>query len=194
VAIVMPFTSARSTQLAARIGARATTVLGMGILTGGLALLSFATATTPYLLYGLLLAVVSAGMGLAMPPLSGLMVHSLPPSHAGVSSGLNSTTREFGSALGVAVFSTILTARFASHLPATLTRVPGAPGQAIRHSITSALHYAAATPDPAVRAHLVSGTRDAFVSGTSLGLRVGAVLLLVTTAIVAQQYPRDQES
>jgi EmrB/QacA subfamily drug resistance transporter len=194
VAIVMPFTSARSTQLAARIGARATTVLGMGILTAGLALLSFATATTPYLLYGLLLAVVSAGMGLAMPPLSGLMVHSLPPSHAGVSSGLNSTTREFGSALGVAVFSTILTARFASHLPATLTRVPGAPGQAIRHSITSALHYAAATPDPAVRAHLVSGTRDAFVSGTSLGLRVGAVLLLVTTAIVAQQYPRDQES
>ena len=89
---------------------------------------------------------VSAGMGLAMPPLSGMMVHSLPPSHAGVSSGLNSTTREFGSALGVAVLSTILTARFASHLPATLARVPGAQGQAIRHSITSALHHAAATP------------------------------------------------
>ena len=83
VAIVMPFTSARSTQLAALIGVRATTVLGMLILTAGLALLSFATAGTPYLLYGLLLAVISAGMGLAMPPLSGLMVHSLPPIHAG---------------------------------------------------------------------------------------------------------------
>jgi hypothetical protein len=122
------------------------------------------------------------------------LFYSLPPSHAGVSSGLNSTTREFGSALGVAVFSTILTARFASHLPATLARVPGAQGQAIRHSITSALHYAAATPDPAVRAHLVSGTRDAFTSGTSLGLRVGAVLLLITTAVVAHQHPRDQEA
>jgi EmrB/QacA subfamily drug resistance transporter len=194
VAVVMPLTSARSTQLAARIGARATTVLGMLILTAGLALLSFATASTPYPIYGLLLAVVSGGMGLAMPPLSGMMVHSLPPSQAGVSSGLNSTTREFGSALGVAVFGTILTARFASHLPTALQRVGGAQGQAIRHSVTSALHYAAATPDPAVRAHLVSGTRDAFTSGTSVGLRVGAVLLLITTAVVAHQYPRGQDS
>jgi EmrB/QacA subfamily drug resistance transporter len=192
VAIVMPITSARSTRLAARIGARATIAGGMLILAAGLVALSFATAATPYPLYGLLLAVVSGGMGLAMPLLSGMMVHSLPPSHAGVSSGLNSTTREFGSALGVAVFSTILTARFASHLPAALKRVTGAQGQAIRSSITSALHYAASVPDPAVRAHLISGTRDAFTSGTSVGLRVGAVLLLLTTAVVAHQHPGDQ--
>jgi EmrB/QacA subfamily drug resistance transporter len=193
VAIVMPYTSSRSTHLAARIGPRATIVLGMLILTAGLAALSFATAATPYPLYGLLLAVVSGGMGLAMPPLSGMIVHSLPPSHAGVSSGLNSTTREFGSALGVAVFSTILTARFASHLPATLKSVPGARGQAIKHSITAALHYAASAPDPAVRAHLVNGTRDAFTSGTSVGLRAGAVLLLLTTAVVAHQHPGEEE-
>ncbi|MBV9795953.1 MAG: MFS transporter [Actinobacteria bacterium] len=194
VAVVMPITSARSTRLAARIGERATIGLGMLILTAGIALLSFATAATPYPLYGLLLAVVSAGMGLAMPPLSGMIVHSLPPSHAGVSSGLNSTTREFGSALGVAVFSTILTARFATHLPTALRAVPGAQGQAIRRSITSALNYAASVPGPAVRAHLIDGTRDAFTSGTSLGLRVGAVLLLLTTAVVAHQHPRERES
>jgi EmrB/QacA subfamily drug resistance transporter len=193
VAVVMPIASARSTQLAARLGARTTIVAGMLILTAGLFLLSFADAATPYPLYGLYLVVVSGGMGLAMPPLSGMIVHSLPPSHAGVSSGLNSTTREFGSALGVAVFSTILTARFARHLPAALQRVPGAQGQAIRDSITSALHYAASTPDPAVRAQLVDGARDAFTSGTSAGLRVGAVLLLLTTAVVAHQHPRDRE-
>jgi hypothetical protein len=45
-----------------------------------------------------------------------------------------------------------------------------------------------------VRAHLVDGTRDAFTSGTSIGLRVGAVLLLLTTAVVAHQHPRDPES
>jgi EmrB/QacA subfamily drug resistance transporter len=193
VAVVMPIASARSTQLAARLGARTTIVAGMLILTAGLFLLSFADAATPYPLYGLYLVVVSGGMGLAMPPLSGMIVHSLPASHAGVSSGLNSTTREFGSALGVAVFSTILTARFARHLPAALQRVPGPQGQAIRDSITSALHYAASTPDPAVRAQLVDGTREAFTSGTSVGLRVGAVLLLLTTAVVAHQHPRDRE-
>jgi hypothetical protein len=160
--------------------------------TAALALMSFATAATPYPLYGLLLALVGGGCGLALAPLSGMIVHALPPSHAGVSSGLNSTTREFGSALGVAVLSTILTARFASHLPAALRDLPGASGGAVRHSITAALTYAGSAPSPAVRAHLLDGTRDAFTSGTSVGLRVGAALLLLTTAIVALQQPKEQ--
>jgi EmrB/QacA subfamily drug resistance transporter len=192
IAALMPFISARSPQLAARIGARATIILGLLTLAAGLVLLSFATAATPYPLYGLLLAIIGGGMGLAMPPLSGMIVHALPPSHAGVSSGLNSTTREIGSALGVAVLSTVLTTRFASHLPAALRDVPGAQGQAIEHSITSALHYAASAPDSAVRAHLLDATRDAFTSGTSVGLRVGAALLLLTTAVVAFQHPKEE--
>jgi EmrB/QacA subfamily drug resistance transporter len=192
IAALMPFIGARSPQLAARIDARATITLGLLTLAAGLVLLSFATAATPYPLYGLLLAIIGGGMGLAMPPLSGMIVHALPPSHAGVSSGLNSTTREIGSALGVAVLSTVLTTRFASHLPAALRNVPGAEGQAIKHSITSALHYAASAPDPAVRAHLLDATRDAFTSGTSVGLRVGAGLLLLTTAVVAFQHPKEE--
>jgi hypothetical protein len=108
-----------------------------------------------------------------------------------VGSGLNSTTREFGSALGVAVLSTILTSRFASHQPAALRNVPGPKGQAIRQSVTAALLYARSAPDPVVRAHLVDATRDAFTSGTSLGLRVGAVLILLTTAVVAHQHPKE---
>ena len=189
IAIAMPYASARSTRLSARIGARNTIVLGLLCVAAGLALLSFATAATPYPLYGLLLAVVGGGMGLAMPPLSGTMVHALPASHAGVSSGLNSTTREIGSALGVAVLSTVLITRFAGHLPVQLRAVPGAQGQAIRHSVTAALRYASSAPDPAVRAHLLKGTHDAFTAGTSLGLRIGVLLLLVTTAVVARQHP-----
>jgi len=191
VAIVMPYTSAQSARLATRIGTRATVIFGLLCLAAGIALLSFATAATPYPLYGLLLAVVSGGLGLAMPPLSGMIVHALPPSHAGVGSGLNSTTREFGSALGVAVLSTILTSRFASHLPAALRNVPGPKGQAIRQSITAALQYARSVPDPALRTQLIDGTRDAFTSGTSLGLRVGAALILLTTAVVAHQHPKE---
>jgi EmrB/QacA subfamily drug resistance transporter len=191
VAIVMPYTSAQSARVARRIGARATVIAGLLGLAAGIALLSFATAATPYPIYGLLLAVVSGGMGLAMPPLSGMLVHALPTSHAGVGSGLNSTTREFGSALGVAVLSTILTSRFASHLPAALKNVPGPKGQAIRQSITAALRYAKSVPDPVLRAQLVDGTRDAFTSGTSLGLRVGAALILLTTAVVAHQHPKE---
>jgi hypothetical protein len=35
------------------------------------------------------------------------------------------------------------------------------------------------------------GTRDAFTSGTSLGLRLGAALILVATAVVAHQHPKE---
>jgi EmrB/QacA subfamily drug resistance transporter len=176
VAVVMPVVSAQTTRLAGTIGARTTIIAGLLILAAGLALLSFATAATPYQLYGLMLALVSLGMGLAMPPLSGMIVHALPPSHAGVGSGLNSTTRELGSALGVAVFGTVLTARFASHLPGRVRDLPGA-----RQSITTALHDAASDPN------LLHATRDAFISGSSTGLRIGAVLLLLITAVVAHQ-------
>ena len=161
--------------MAARIGGRATVVTGLLCVAAGIALLSFATATTPYPLYGLLLAFVSGGMGLAMPPLSGMIVHALPPSHAGVGSGLNSTTREFGSALGVAVLSTVLTSRFASHLPALLrtSAAPKAADQAVHHRRAA---VRGEQPQPGLRAQLIDGTRDAFTSGTSLGLRLGAAL------------------
>jgi hypothetical protein len=130
-------------------------------------------------------------MALAMPPLSSMMVHALPPSHAGVSSGLNSTTRELGSAIGVAVLSTILT-RFADHLPAALSHVPGSGGTAIRHSVTTAIAYASRESDPVVRARLLGATHAAFISGTSLGLRVGAALVLLMTAVVFHQCPNEQ--
>ena len=44
------------------------------------------------------------------------------------------------------------------------------------------------------RSSLISGTRAAFTSGTSLGLRVGVVLLLLTPSFVFHQHPRDRES
>ena len=70
--------------------------------------------------------------------------------------------------------------------------MPGPPGQAIRRSDTAALHHAASMPNPVVRAQLIDGTRNAFTSGTSLGLRVGAALILLTAVLVALQHPKEQ--
>ncbi len=187
VAVTFPVTSAGSTRLAARIGVQATVAAGLLCLCCGLTLLSFATLATPYGLYGAMLAITGAGCGLALPPLSGMIVHALPPTHAGVGSGLNSTTRELGSALGVAVLSTILASRFASHLPAGLRALHGAQRHVIQHSVTAALQYASSVPTAGVRARLVDGTRDAFISGTSAGLRVGVALLLLTSVVVVRQ-------
>jgi predicted MFS family arabinose efflux permease len=191
--VVMPLVSPRSMRVAARVGGRATIILGLLVLAAGLFLLSLWTAGTPYPVYTLMLVLVSAGMGLAMPPLSAMIVQALPASHAGVSSGLNSTTRELGSALGVAVLSTILTTRFASHLPAALQHVPGTQGATIRHSVTAALGYATSATNPDAGAQLVHATQAAFASGTGLGLRVGAGLILLTAAVVFHQHPNERQ-
>ena len=190
---VMPLVGPRSMCLAARIGERATIISGLLVLAAGLFLLSLWTVGTPYPGYALMLAMISGGTGLAMPPLSVMIVRALPPGHAGVSSGLNSTARELGSALGVAVLSTILTTRFASHLPGALQHVPGPQGTAIRHSITAALGYATSATNPDTQAQLVHATRAAFTSGTSLGLRVGAALILLTAVVVFHQHPNERQ-
>lgn len=118
--IVMIVVSRRSIAIAQRFGTKRTIAAGLALLAAGLAALSFATATTPYLPYGLALAAVATGMGLAVPSLSTGIVTSLPASQAGTGSGINSAVREVGAAIGVAVVGTLLASNFDAALPDSL--------------------------------------------------------------------------
>ncbi|MEV7674654.1 MFS transporter [Streptomyces sp. NPDC088752] len=107
LAIGMMIASRHSIRLAARFGDGVVAV-GLAAIVAGLVLMSFATASTPYLLYALFLVLLSLGMGLCVPVLSAAVMTSLPQDRAGLGSGLNGATRELGSALGVAVMGTAL--------------------------------------------------------------------------------------
>ncbi|MFI9242500.1 MFS transporter [Streptomyces sp. NPDC053086] len=97
-------------KFAARWSARPRPVVGTGLALIGLGLLaaSLADAHTPYALYACWLLVISAGAGLAMPALTLGVAVSLPPHQAGLGSGLGTSAREIGAALGVAVAGTTL--------------------------------------------------------------------------------------
>ena len=75
-------------------------LIGFGLV--GLGLL----VTAPYAAYAVALVVVGTGC----PP---RMTAALPDGQAGLAGGLQSTTRELGSALGVAVVGTVTTSAFA---------------------------------------------------------------------------------
>ncbi|MFJ5260994.1 MFS transporter [Streptomyces sp. NPDC088387] len=156
--------------LARRVGLNATIALAFAFVGCGLLGLSTTDAQTPYVGYAAWLLVTGVGVTLALPTLSGAIAGSLPPAQAGVGAGLQATTREFGSALGVAVMGTVLTARFVDALPADI-RADHDP-----HTVAQAL---AATP--AARSHDVI---TAFVSGTQAALRVIAVTVLVVGLLV----------
>ncbi|MFK0172414.1 MFS transporter [Streptomyces sp. NPDC090306] len=151
------------------------TVLALAFVTvgGGLLGLSTGGTGTSYAEYAAWLLVTGTGVALALPALSGAIAGALPPDRAGVGAGLQATTREFGSALGVAVAGTVLTARFTAALPADLRAGHAA------HTVAGAL--AAAPPD---RAHDIV---TAFVAGTDGGLRVTGVTVLVAGALVVAE-------
>ncbi|GAA4390821.1 MFS transporter [Tsukamurella soli] len=151
-----------------RIGVDATVALAFGFVGVGLLGLSWSGTSTPYIGYAAWLLVTGIGVTLALPTLSATISGSLPPAQAGVGAGLQATTREFGSALGVAVIGTVLTARFVAALP------PDVRGTHAPHTVAGAL---AATPGHSTE--IVA----AFVTGADAGLRVIAAAVLVLGAL-----------
>ncbi|WP_202125105.1 MFS transporter [Actinomadura physcomitrii] len=170
--------SRRSVGLAGRFGNRAVITSGLLVIAGGLGLLSLADASTPYPLYAVDLLVMSAGMGLCVPPLSVGVMSALPPGRAGLGSGLNSAAREIGSALGVAVLGTVLTSRFTGALPAALAGHAHSAGEAIAAAD-------AAGAGAGTHAQVIS----AFTGAMSAGFRVVALIACVAAVLIAPGLP-----
>jgi predicted MFS family arabinose efflux permease len=170
--IAMIVVSRRSVALAARVGTRIVVTGGMTLLAGGLVAMSFMTASTSYLPYGVALLMIAIGMGLSVPALSTGIVTSLPSTQAGTSSGLNSAMREIGSALGVAIIGTILTSEFTSGLPTPLHADSQSTSQTLRtaRELGTAIH---------------TQTVTAFTDAMSLGFRVVAAIVLASAIVVA---------
>jgi EmrB/QacA subfamily drug resistance transporter len=170
LALGMLAVSRASVTIAVKIGPSVVVTAGLVILAAGLLGLSWADARTPYLLYAALLVAVSVGMGLSAPSGSTAIIGSLPAARAGLGSGLNSATRELGSALGIAIVGTIIDSRFFSRLPAGLRHVQSA-AQAIEMAKTLS------------RAGQSSVIAD-FTDAMDIGYRTAAATVFVLAVVV----------
>ncbi|WP_033400229.1 MFS transporter [Actinokineospora enzanensis] len=159
-------------RLVGRIGLDWTIALAFVFVGVGLLGLSGSEVGTSYVVYAGWLVVVGGGVALALPALSGVISGSLPADQAGVGSGLQSTTREFGSALGVAVIGTVVTGRFVDALPVDI-RVDYGP-----HTVAEALAVAPGRGGEVV---------GAFVSAAGEGLWVVGMIVLVLGGLVVGQ-------
>lgn len=102
--IIMLALSARSGQLAARIGPRLQMSAGPVVAGAGLAMLTLATFGSSYVAY-VLPAVVVFGLGLAITvaPLTATAMSSASAEHSGIASAVNNDLARFGGLLAVAV-------------------------------------------------------------------------------------------
>jgi MFS family permease len=151
-------------RLAARIpdhAAPRVVALAFALIGGALLGLSSCGASTNYAWWALLLVLIGAGLTVALPRLTADITSSLPAQQAGLGGGLQSTTREFGSALGVAVIGTIVTARF------------------------SAAAHGARTVPQALATQPHAAVITAYAASADAGLRVMGLLVLIVGAIVS---------
>jgi EmrB/QacA subfamily drug resistance transporter len=132
--VVAVFATGITARLVVRFGAWRTLMPAMALVAGGLALLGTAGTHASYF-PGLFLAflLIGAGMGTASVPLLTIAMSEVPPSEAGLASGIVNVSMQVSGALGVAVLGTIS----ADH-----TRALMAAGGSLDSALTAGYHLA----------------------------------------------------
>lgn len=87
---------------------------------GLLLLLLFVGTDTPLALTAALLVPLSAGAGLALPPLTAVMMDAVPADRAGVAADVLNAARQVSGGLGVAAFGALVADGFSSGLRVSL--------------------------------------------------------------------------
>lgn len=107
-------------RLAQRHGLRGPLVTGQFVLAGGLLGFLAVGHAAPTALIEALLVPIGVGLGLTIPPLTTAFMDDIRAEQAGVGAGVLNSSRQLGSALGVAVFGALLSTNFVSGLHASV--------------------------------------------------------------------------
>ena len=184
MAVMMMMTSGLAPKMAATIGTRSTMAVGVVLATLGLALMAlFMSVDGGYLsiLAGML--AMGIGMGLSMTPSTDAITSSLPRDKQGVASALNDVTREFGTALGVAVLGALLANGYRSTIDSKLDGIPTGVANTAREGIANAIEVA-----PRAGSHaqdLMHAAQQSFVDGWRQAMWIGAVVMAALLVHVA---------
>lgn len=132
-------------------------VAGLAITALGMVWLTRITGDMSMVLFGAMIFVMGAGMGLVMQTIVLAVQNSVDPHEIGTATSANNFFREIGAAVGTALFSTIFTSRLATNLEGVFAGAPagsaptGAEGASLTPEMVQQL------PEP-----LHTGVVDAF--------------------------------
>jgi DHA2 family multidrug resistance protein-like MFS transporter len=176
-------------RLTAAVGQRAT--MTAGLLAAAAGMLGFGLALEqPYPVLAAALALLGAGVGIALTCASDAVLSAAPPERAGAASSISETAYELGTGLGIAVLGSVLSALYVSGfvVPAAVAQATGPDGagvaDAARESLASAVAVAGQLP-PAQAADLVAAAVGAFDSALRSTATASAALLTAAAALTA---------
>lgn len=191
--------SGATPQLTQAIGQRSVVRLGLILETVAVAGIAFTLSLTisSWAIAGWLF-VYGVGVGMATAQLSSVIMSEVPPAQGGQASGLQSTVRQLGSALGIAVLGTLLVTSLGSGLQERLdaTGMPSAASQQIveivRGSAGAAIPALTADPRGAAAADLARAAMvDASRRTAAFAAAALALGVLATIALPKPHRPED---
>lgn len=141
------------------------------------------SSTTSWQVICVPLFIYGAGVGLATAQLTGVALMDVPVAQSGQGSGITSTSRQLGSALGIALLGTVLFSSFGASLDSRLQEIPGLPA-AQAAELRDGIVASAGTAIPALRenaatAAVADAASEALSEGTRLAAYAGAAFLLL---------------
>ncbi len=120
--VIMAISAPISGALSDRVGSRTPGMLGMGVLAGGLFLLSRLGAGTGLWLVAVGLATVGLGTGTFISPNTSALMGSAPRARQGIASAVMGAARNFGMVLGIGLAGAVFTTQLAQNTTAALYR------------------------------------------------------------------------
>jgi EmrB/QacA subfamily drug resistance transporter len=160
-------------------GTRATVAAGLGLLAGGLVLLSQVHLATSYGFTAAGLALCGLGTGASIGAAMDAVM-AAAGGEAGIGASVNSALRQAGGAVTVAVLGGVLSSAYARDLGPELASFPARAAATARASVTQAVQVAARLPagGPALRA----AAGAAFLHGMS-------IVMLICAAVAVAAIP-----
>ncbi|MEV6321728.1 DHA2 family efflux MFS transporter permease subunit [Nocardia sp. NPDC051787] len=185
VALAVGSFCASGASFSLRVCALAQVRIGLLLELGGLVLLGLIAATdTRWWAIAAALFVYGIGVGFATAQVTNVVLADVPIERAGQGSGIQSTARELGSALGIAVLTTLFFSVLGTGLRDRLAGSPDA-GQ-LSESVTASAgsQIPALATDPST-APAADAARDAMSSGLEISSYACAALLFSALAATA---------
>ncbi len=174
--------------LAQRIGFRRVAPVGLVLTAIGLVVIAQVDVDLAYGWFALGLVLFAAGMGLAGTPATTAITESLPASKQGVASAVNDTSREIGSAFGIAILGSVLNQQYRDGMADAVRGLPHAVADGAQGSIAFTQSADLDRLGPAAQ-QLVATAQDSFVNGSSTALLVAAAVVAVAAGVVAWLAP-----